>query len=47
MRKYYANITMVVGKVGIKRWKDAYNRSCEREECELTYVHKHKKPTKL
>lgn len=42
MRKYYANINMIVGEVVIERWKHAYNRACEKAECGLAHVHKQK-----
>lgn len=34
----YADINMIVGKVDIERWKDTYDRSCEKSEYELTQV---------
>lgn len=40
MRKY-ADINTIVGKVDTERWNDAYDRSCEEAEHELTHVYKH------
>lgn len=46
MREYHA-INMIVEKVDIERWKDTYDRPCEKSEYELAHVHKHVKRTGL